>query len=48
MKEMIEEYGGIIWAALAGAAAIAILAAILYPGNKIYTLVHNLWTASLP
>lgn len=47
MKEMIEEYGGIIWAALAGAATIGILSAILFPGNPLYTSVHELWTASL-
>lgn len=48
MKEIIEEYGGIIWAALAAVFAISVLSAILFPGNPLYTAVHNLWTASLP
>ena len=39
MKEVIEEYGGIIAAGLGGAVIIGILAMIIFPGSPINKLL---------
>lgn len=44
MKEVIEEYGGIIAAGLGGAVIIGILALIIVPGSP----VNNLLVAVMP
>lgn len=48
MKEMLEEYGGIIAAVITALVIVGLLFAMFTPGNPIYDGVRELLTASMP
>lgn len=48
MKEILEEYGGIIAAVITSLIIIGLLVAMFTPGNPIYDAVQGLLTASMP
>ena len=47
MKEILEEYGGII-AVITALIVVGLLFAMFTPGNPIYDGVRDLLTASMP
>ncbi len=48
MKDMLEEYGGVIWAGLGASAIIGIIGLALNPGNQIYNSVTTLLIGVIP
>ena len=48
MKDILEEYGGVIAAALTAAGILALLVLIMHPGNPLGDGVRNLLTATMP